>query len=113
MRLRPVLTDDGKRDVKDQNSAQAQDALASEIAALRAEVAHLNAHRFVRIHNSIPRLLAFNFARGAAFALGTLLGASMILSALAWTVSQIEFLPVIGEWGAEIVRQIEAAAEAQ
>lgn len=89
------------------------DDLANEIKALRAEVELLNTHRFVRIHNSLPRLLAFNFARGAAFALGTLIGASMILSGLAWAISQIEFLPVIGEWGAEIVRQIEAAAEAQ
>ncbi|HKL06918.1 MAG TPA: DUF5665 domain-containing protein [Roseovarius sp.] len=107
------MTEGDKKNTGAGSEDQTQDTLAREIAALRAEVAHLNTHRFVRIHNSIPRLLAFNFARGAAFALGTLLGASMILSALAWTVSQIEFLPVIGEWGAEIVRQIEAAAEAQ
>lgn len=106
------MTEGDNKGIGNQAEEQAQDALAGEIAALRAEVAHLNTHRFVRIHNSIPRLLAFNFARGAAFALGTLLGASMILSALAWTISQIEFLPVIGEWGAEIVRQIEAATEA-
>jgi len=106
------LTESEQTDTDDPSNKPAQDTLAREIAALRAEVAHLNTHRFVRIHNSIPRLLAFNFARGAAFALGTLLGASMILSALAWTISQIEFLPVIGEWGAEIMRQIEAATDA-
>jgi len=85
--------------------------LGEEVAALRQEVARLNRHRFVRLHNSIVKLLWFNFLRGAAFGLGTVLGASVLLSALVWSVSQVEMLPVIGEWAAEIVRQMEAATE--
>jgi hypothetical protein len=85
--------------------------LGEEVAALRREVARLNSHRFVRLHNSIVKLLWFNLLRGAAFGLGTVLGASVLLSALVWSVSQVEMLPVIGEWAAEIVRQMEAAAE--
>jgi hypothetical protein len=85
--------------------------LGEEVAALRHEVARLNKHRFVRLHNSIIKLLWFNFLRGAAFGLGTVLGASVLLSFLVWSVSQVEMLPVIGEWAAEIVRQMEAAAE--
>ncbi len=85
--------------------------LGEEVAALRREVARLNKHRFVRLHNSLIKLLWFNFLRGAAFGLGTVLGASVLLSALVWSISQVEMLPVIGEWAAEIVRQMEAAAE--
>ena len=85
-------------------------AMAQEMRALRDEVRQLNAHRFVRLHNSIPRLLAFNFARGLAFGLGTVLGASVLLSAVAWSLSQVEFLPIIGEWVSEIARQMEDAA---
>jgi len=85
--------------------------LATEVAALRHEVARLNSHRFVRLHNSILKLVWFNLLRGAAFGLGTVLGASVLLSALVWSISQVEMLPVIGEWAAEIVRQMEAAAE--
>lgn len=81
--------------------------LTREVRALRAEVARLNGHRFVRLHNSLPRLLAFNFARGLAFGLGTVLGASVLLSLVAWALSQVEFLPLIGEWVAEIAEQIE------
>ncbi|RKT30546.1 hypothetical protein BXY70_2536 [Roseovarius halotolerans] len=88
-----------------------QSPLAEELHALRAEVAQLNAHRFVRIHNSIPRLLMFNLARGLAFGLGTVLGASVLLSLVAWALSQVEFLPIIGEWVSEILRQIEASVE--
>ena len=33
------------------------------------------------------------------------------LSIVVWALSQVELLPVIGEWGAEIKRQIEEATE--
>jgi hypothetical protein len=85
--------------------------LREEVAGLRREVGRLNTHRFVRLHNSLPKLLLFNLMRGAAFGLGTVLGASVVLSFLVWSISQIEMLPVIGEWAAEIARQMEAAAE--
>ncbi|MCR9113456.1 MAG: DUF5665 domain-containing protein [Rhodobacteraceae bacterium] len=85
--------------------------LAEEVRALREEVARLNGHRFIRMHNSMPRLLAYSFARGLALGLGTVLGASVLLSALAWSVSQVEFLPIIGEWAVEIARQLEEAGQ--
>ena len=80
--------------------------LAAEVSALKAELQLLNSHRFIRVQNSIARLLVFNLARGMAFGLGTVLGASVLLSALVWSLSQVEFLPVIGEWAAEIARQM-------
>ncbi len=85
------------------------DALSEEMHALREEVARLNGHGFVRMHNSLSRVLLFNFARGLAFGLGTVIGASVLLSVVAWSLSQVEFLPIIGEWVGEIVRQIEEA----
>jgi len=97
----------------DQGQQSARDdaaGMAQEMQALRDELRRLNAHRFVRIHNSIPRLLAFNFARGLAFGLGTVLGASVLLSAVAWSLAQVEFLPIIGEWVSQIARQMEEAA---
>lgn len=82
--------------------------MQDELRDLRREVSLLNGHRFVRIHNSIPRLLLFNFARGLAFGLGTVLGASLLLSIVVWSLSQIEFLPIIGNWAAEIAEQMSA-----
>lgn len=92
-----------------EDATEAQ-ALRQEVHALRREVARLNSHSFIRLHNSMGRLLAFNFARGLAFGLGTVLGASVLLSLVAWSVSQVEFLPIIGEWAAEIARQMKEAA---
>ncbi len=78
-----------------------------ELRALRQELHVLNQHRFIRIQNSIPRLLAFNFARGLALGLGTVVGASVLLSIVIWSLSQIEFLPIIGEWASEIARMMQ------
>jgi hypothetical protein len=79
----------------------------SDLKALQAELAKLNSHRFIRMHNSLPRLILFNFLRGLAFGLGTVLGASVLLSLVVWSLSQIEFLPIIGEWASEIARQMQ------
>ena len=73
-------------------------------------MARLNAHRFIRLHNSLPRLVAFNFLRGLAFGLGTVIGATILVSFLALVLSRIDFIPIIGEWAAEIARQMQAGA---
>ena len=77
------------------------------IERLTAEVEKLNKHRFVRIHNSIWRMLGFQILRGLAFGLGSVLGATILVSLLAWWVSQFQFLPIIGDWAAQIVDQIQ------
>ncbi|PWE29405.1 hypothetical protein DDZ14_17260 [Maritimibacter sp. 55A14] len=92
--------------------AQDQDSdarLAEELAALRGELQRLNRHRFVRMHNNLPKLLGFNFARGMAFGLGSVMGATILVSIAVFLLSQIDFLPVIGEWAKQIAEQIEAA----
>ena len=85
------------------------DPLHQELAALSAEVARLNTHRFVTIHNSLPRLLAFQFARGLALGLGTVIGGGVLLSVLAWSLPQIDFVPIIGEWASQIAAELEAS----
>ncbi|WP_420860461.1 DUF5665 domain-containing protein [Algirhabdus cladophorae] len=78
--------------------------LVAEMAELKSEVKRLNSHRFVEIHNSVPRLVAFQFLRGLAFGLGTVVGATILVSVLGYVLSSVDFIPIIGEWAAEIVR---------
>ncbi|MEM6481791.1 MAG: DUF5665 domain-containing protein [Pseudomonadota bacterium] len=86
-------------------------ALSDELQALRREVSKLNEQSFIRIHNSVPRLLAYSFARGLAVGLGTVLGATVLLSFVIWSLSQIEFVPIIGEYVTEIIDQINAGGD--
>lgn len=87
--------------------------LEAEVRALREEMTFLREHRMFVIYQSVPRVLFFRFAVGMAVGLGTVIGATVLLSLIVWALSQIEFLPIIGEWSAEIARQIEEAVRSE
>ena len=95
----------------DDPSPTDSDALKrEEIAALKAltaEIHRFNEHRFIRIQNSPGRLLLFQLFRGAALGLGTLMGATVLVSLMAWWASQFSFIPIIGEWMIQIVDEID------
>ena len=61
---------------QDPNSIETEQTKA--IRALTDEVRRLNEHRFIRVQNSLWRLIFFQLARGLAFGLGTLLGATIV-----------------------------------
>lgn len=85
------------------------DELQDEIKSLRAEVEKLNAHRMLRVYNSWPQFLLSSFARGLMVGLGTVIGATVLLSLLVWSLSQIEFIPIIGDWARQIADIVTAA----
>lgn len=82
-------------------------AQTDAIHRLTAELERLNSHRFVKVHNSVFRLIGFQFARGLAFGLGSVLGASILVSLLAWWLAQFEFLPIVGDWATRLVEEID------
>ena len=81
----------------------------SETEALRLEIVRLNNNRYLRIHNSIPRMMAYTFLRGLAMGLGTVVGATILVSMLAFALAQINFIPIIGEWASQIAEQIQSS----
>ena len=81
--------------------------MQEEIAALRAEVARLNTHKFVTMHNSPVKLLLFQFLRGIAMGFGTVVGATILVSVAAYLLAQIDFVPIIGEWATRIADEIQ------
>ena len=82
----------------------------SDIVAIRElteEVRKLNAHRFIRVQNSLWKIVLFQLMRGLAFGLGSVLGATLLVSILAWWLSQFEFIPIIGEWIGQLAEEME------
>jgi hypothetical protein len=86
--------------------------LAEEVRALREEMTLLRRHRMFVLYQSVARVLLFRFASGMAVGLGTVIGATVLLSIILWLLSQVELIPIIGDWAAEITRAISEAIAA-
>ncbi|MHC0052326.1 DUF5665 domain-containing protein [Actibacterium sp. D379-3] len=82
------------------------DRLTDEIAGLREEIRTFNQHRFVQVQNSFWRLLGYQFMRGVAMGLGTVVGATILVSVAAYFLAQIDFIPIIGDWAGIIAQEI-------
>lgn len=84
------------------DSSPANDGLAVEITALRHEISVINA----RLKLTKLRLFGLPFLRGIAFGLGSVLGATLVVSFVIYTLASIDFIPIIGEWAREIADMI-------
>lgn len=82
-----------------------------EIRALHEELALLRAHKMVVLYQSPGRVLLFKMLTGMAVGLGTVIGATVLLSLIVWSLSQIEFIPIIGEWSASLAEEIQNAID--
>jgi hypothetical protein len=83
------------------------DETQDRLDKLTTELETLNKHRFIRVHNSLWRLILFQFTRGLAFGLGSVLGASILVSLLVWWLAQFEFIPIIGDFAKQLIDWIE------
>lgn len=89
--------------------APAPDSLAHEVRALREELTFLRSHKMFHVYQSRRRIILFRFMIGMATGLGTVIGATVLLSVIIWALSQIEFLPIVGDFSAQIARRIQEA----
>lgn len=85
------------------------DETQAQLDKLTTELATLNKHRFIRVHNSLWRLILFQFTRGLAFGLGSVLGASILVSLLVWWLAQFEFIPILGDYTKQLIEWIETS----
>lgn len=83
------------------------EALRREVARLTDEMAILNGHRYLRIHNNVPRMMFFQFLRGLMLGLGTAVGATALVSVAVLVLSQIEFIPILGDLATALIEEIQ------
>ncbi|MEM8978937.1 MAG: DUF5665 domain-containing protein [Pseudomonadota bacterium] len=77
------------------------------LAQLNKELEQLNSHRFIRVHNSLVRLVLFQFLKGLFFGLGSVIGATVVVSVLVYFLSQVDFIPVLGDWAKALAEEIQ------
>ena len=78
-----------------------------ELKELRESIKSFNNHNFFKIYNSIKTLLFVSFLKGLVSGLGWVLGATILVSLLTYTLSQIEFIPILGDLVSQLITEIE------
>jgi len=88
------------------DTSEQPDRLLAQLEDLSRQLERLNRQRFFRAHDTPSRALGYQVLRGIAFGLGSVLGASVVVSALVFALAQINFIPIIGDWAAQIAARL-------
>lgn len=96
-----------------QNKGDPDESLVEEVRAVRDEMRRLNEKRFFRIESSLWRVASWSLVRGLAFGLGSVLGATILLSVLVTMLASIDFIPVLGDLAQRLIEEIQSSAAAE
>ena len=80
----------------------------NEIKQLSEAIKSLNNNNIFKIYNSIKKVLFISFLKGLASGLGWIIGATILVSLLTYILSQIEFIPILGDIVSQLIEEIEA-----
>ena len=80
----------------------------NEIKKLGEAIKSLNNNNIFKIYNSTKKILFVSFLKGLASGLGWIIGATILVSLLTYILSQIEFIPILGEIVSQLIEEIEA-----
>ena len=78
----------------------------NEIKKLREAIKSLNNNKIFKIYNSTKKVLFISFLKGLASGLGWIIGATILVSILTFALSQIQFIPILGEWVSKLITEI-------
>ena len=78
-----------------------------EINELSEAIKSLNNNNIFKIYNSIKKILFISFLKGLASGLGWIIGATILVSILTFALSQIQFIPILGEWVSKLITEIQ------
>ena len=80
----------------------------NEIKKLSEAIKNLNNNNIFKIYNSTKKILFISFLKGLASGLGWIIGATILVSLLTYILSQIEFIPILGEIVSQLIEEIES-----
>ena len=77
-----------------------------ELKELSDTIKSFKNHNFFKLYNSIKTILFVSFLKGLVSGLGWILGATILVSLLTYTLSQIEFIPILGDLVSQLITEI-------
>ena len=78
------------------------------IKKLEKTIQEFSRHNFFNINSSFRKIFLVSLFRGLVSGFGWVLGATILVSLFTYTLSQIEFIPILGELVSELIEEIEA-----
>ena len=80
----------------------------NEINKLSVAITSLNNNNIFKIYNSTKKILFISFLKGLVSGLGWIIGATILVSLLTYILSQIEFIPILGDIVSQLIEEIES-----
>lgn len=74
---------------------------------LNEQLQRLNSQKSIQMYNNPLHLLGFMLLKGMAFGVGSVLGATLVVSLLIYLLSFVEFLPIVGDWLHRLIEELE------
>lgn len=102
------------RSKKVPTKTKAEIDLAAEVTKLTKQVQKLQNTELLKVYKHPGKFLWFSFLKGVAVGLGSVLGASVVVGLLIYILSQISFVPIVGDFVHDIIGELETyQSEAQ
>lgn len=80
--------------------------LAKEVKNLSKNIRDLESEKIFQLVSNPWRLMWYSFLKGLMVGFGSVLGATVIVGVFVYALSQIEFIPIIGDWVKQILEQV-------
>ena len=81
--------------------------LAREVKQLSKEINRMKSMEVIQVFKSPWKFLGFSLMKGLMIGLGSILGATLLLSGLVYLLSEMRFVPVVGDFVQDVIDRIE------
>lgn len=92
---------------KSTKTLKAEKELASEVNKLTKQVQKLQNTELLKVYQKTGKFLFLSFMKGIMVGLGSVIGATVVVAILIYLLSQISFVPIIGDFINDLVGQLE------
>jgi hypothetical protein len=99
------MSDDQQKPTEDNLQSDVQ-LLLDEVKKVRMELVKFSEHPALNTKISIAKMLTLQFFKGVFLGLGSFLGATIVVSVLVYVLSNMEFIPFIGDLVKQILVEI-------
>lgn len=103
----------GKSVAKSASQTRLEKELSAELKDLTKEVRKLKKLEFIQVFKHPWKFMGFSLLKGLMVGLGSVLGATVGVAIFVYLLSQISFVPIVGDFVEEIITEIQPAQEEQ